>query len=113
MIRRVFAMLFALTFWSIQTADAAVLHVNSDAAAISVPADHAQVSVDADSDESKSEQNGQGTCTNGCPCHIFHSALPVVLAGETDLRLVAGGYSYSQDACPDHLSAPLNRPPLS
>lgn len=113
MIRRVFAMLFALTFWSIQTADAAVLHVNSDAAAISIIADYAQVSADADSEESKSERNGQRTCANGCPCHVFHAALPVVLTGETDLGVVVRVYSYSQDGRPDHLSAPLSRPPLS
>lgn len=114
MIRRVLAMLFVLTFWSIQTADAGVLHIGSDATAVSILANHVQVSGEAtDSDSDKSESDVPATCTDGCPCHAFHHGFYPMAASEANIRVASRVYSYSQDGRPDHLSAPLNRPPLS
>lgn len=115
MIRRVFAMLFALTFWSIQTADAGVLHVSTDNAAISIQAeDNAPLSVQADDDGAgKLESQGPATCTDGCPCHALHHAFLAMPASETDLGAMTRVYAFSQDQRPDHLSAPLSRPPLA
>ena len=113
MLRRVFAMLLALTFWTIQTADAAVLHVGSENPAMSIQADDtAQVSVEAHDDGAGKSEQGPATCTDGCLCHAFHHALVATPASATEFGVTTRFYVFPQDERPDHLSAPLSRPPL-
>ncbi len=115
MIRRVFAMLLALTFWSIQTADAGVLHVGSENSAISIQADdglHVSVTA-ADDGAGQSDSDGPPTCTDSCPCHALHHIYLAIPQSETDLSVITRVYTFSHDARPDHFAAPLSRPPLA
>lgn len=115
MIRRVFAMLLAMTLWSIQTADAGVLHVGSDNSAISIQADddtQASVAV-ADDGVGTVDSDGPPSCNDSCPCHALHHVYIAVTQSESDLNVIARVYTFSHDARPEHLSAPLSRPPLA
>lgn len=114
MIRRVFALLLAMTFWSIQAADAGVLHVRSDNSAISIQADddmQASVAV-ADDGVGTVGSDGSPNCKDSCSCHALHHVYIPVSQNESDLIVIARVYAFSHDARPDHLSAPMSRPPL-
>ena len=114
MIRRVFALVLALTFWSIQTADAGVLHVSDDSV-ISIQADEiAQPTLTAADDGlGESEPSGPGTCTDSCPCHALHHIYLAMPQSEAELGVIAQVYGFSHDGRAAHHSAPLSRPPLA
>lgn len=117
MIRRVVALVFSLLFWSVQTADAVVPHVAMDmgSLAVSLDTDVGMSVVDAISSEQSEHDNGNKpfTCTDSCPCHVLHHMFFVASAVEIARVPVRPSFFYSDDARPDHIAAPLNRPPLA
>ena len=114
MTRRLFAMLIAMMFWSIQTADAYVLHTDAGGELIAAQADDAgQPSVGEDASDKQQDVNGPGACGEGCPCHAVHNAVTTPPPGQTRLSATRDAFAYVRDPQPDHLSSPLNRPPLA
>lgn len=115
MIRRALAMMIAVMFWSVQAADALVLHVGSDlesTMSITMPDDGGTTVVKASADKSDNDTGGAMTCTDSCQCHGLHHALFTAPDAVTDVEPVSVEFGYERDAPPTRIASRLNRPPL-
>lgn len=118
MIRRVFAMLLALTFWSIQTADAFVPHgavAGSAAVAVTTAAGAdatADVTIcDADQSNRQGPSDPAKVCVEGCPCHALHHAFVALPANTADVIQRGEKFAFAAETRADDVSSKLNKPP--
>ena len=109
-------MLIAVLFWSIQTANACVVHVGSGSVAISVQADQGDAGVQPSADTAVDDTGNDGPkgpvsgCADSC-CHA-HVFVP---APDADAKIDSApdAFVLEQDARPETWSSQLNRPPLA
>ena len=120
MIRRLFALLIAVLFWSIQTANACVVQVNAGSATISVQEDQAdpgvQPSADTIVDDAGNDDGGAkgpaSSCADSC-CHSLHHAFLAASSANPKIESASDSFVLVQDARPETRTSQLNRPPLA
>lgn len=113
-IRRALAMLIAVLFWSVQTADAVVLHVNtSGASSVVLVDDGGKSDVQADSDGgAKKDTKGGLSGADGCQFHALHHVFFSAPEADAVLLIVSADYEYGHNTALTRVSSQLNRPPL-
>lgn len=112
MIRRVFIMLLALTFWSIQAGDAFVPHgAAAGTAAVALTAVADVRIADADQADRHVPSDPAKVCMEGCPCHALHHAF--VALPENSAGVIQRGekFAFVAETCADDVSSNLNKPP--
>lgn len=115
MIRRALAMMIAIMFWSVQAADALVVHVSSDVSStISIVDDGSKVDQQLEADTAgETDTGGPMTCNDGCACHVLHHFFFAAWDIAVDLPLVSPTFAYGRDPAPTRIASRLNRPPLT
>lgn len=106
--------MIAVLFWSVQTADALVLHVGPDIEAPMTMSDDGGTSIVKVSQDKSDKQDTGGamTCTDSCQCHGLHHALFAAPQAMGDIEPITVKFGYGRDATPIRIASRLNRPPL-
>ena len=118
MIRRLFAMLITVLFWSTQTANACVVHVSAGTVTASVQADQADAGVQPSADTAVDDAGKDGPkgpvsgCADSC-CHALHHAFLPASAADAKIENARDSFALVQDARPETWTSQLNRPPLA